>query len=108
MTDDITALVTALSALVAAIGAVAAVFVGFLNRKAAAASKVAAEAAKVAAERTDERLIVVEGAVVEIGPAIDGRLTELLASETGRARAEGIAAGEQQQRDRNSQPHPGG
>jgi hypothetical protein len=103
--------ITATAALVAAVGAVAAVVVGYLNRRAMTAAKEkavhaanAAAEAKAAAQVTSSRLVIVEDKIVEVGKQIDGRLSELLASETGRARAEGIAQGEQTQRDRASGP----
>ena len=99
--DEISGLFDGLAALVTAVGVFVAVVIGYLNRRAAAAAKVEATNAKDAAREAAARLIVVEGAVVEVGVRIDGRLTELLESETGRARAEGVAQGEQEQRDRN-------
>jgi hypothetical protein len=54
------------------------------------------------AEHVDRELAIVRGKVVEIGKQVDGRLSELLASEVGRAHAEGVTAGEQSQRDRAS------
>ena len=63
-----------------------------------------AKAARIAAEQSKDGLAVVGGNVYNLGKAVDGRLSELLASTEKMARAEGHAAGEQSQRDRQSPP----
>jgi hypothetical protein len=102
---------TALGTLVAAIGAVLAVILSFLNRRAATEARAkaddaahAAERAKVAAEDSKREIIATKEGVFEVGRQIDGRLSELLRSSTALARAEGVAQGEQSQRDRAAAP----
>lgn len=84
---------TAIAALIAALTAsIAAIGVLWTRRKAAEAAEAA-----LAAKRA---LVEIDGAIFGLGERIDGRLSELLKAETGKARAEGIAQGEQAQRDR--------
>lgn len=104
-----------LGTLVAAVGAL--VFTWRNNQKADAAKKAAistelkADAAKEAAEHAKALLVEINGSVFTIGEKIDGRLTELIHAKdallevaTARARAEGVAIGEQSERDRQSVP----
>lgn len=105
--NDLAATITAVATLVAAIGALA---VGWRNSRAASEAKAraaeaafAAERAKEAAEASRREIIATKDGVFEVGKRIDGRLSELLKSATALARAEGIAAGEQAQRDRGTE-----
>jgi len=63
-----------------------------------------AKRARVAAESSKDVYAVVDEHIVNLGRAVDGRLSELLKSTERLARAEGVAAGEQSQRDRQSPP----
>lgn len=83
-------LITAIAALVAAIGGIVAAFLAYRARR------------KV--EDIDARVIIIDSEVREVGKRIDGRLTQLLESSTKLARAEGVAVGEQSQRDRAADP----
>jgi len=56
------------------------------------------------ANEVDAKIVRIGEDVYEIGRRVDGRLSELLAAEKGQARAEGVAAGEQSQRDRHPEP----
>jgi hypothetical protein len=68
-----------------------------------------ARKARAIAEESSGALIEVGGKVYRLTEAVDGRLTELLATNArlaataaALARAEGVAAGEQSQRDRTA------
>ena len=88
--------------LIAAIGAVGLIFVALLGLLTQIILKRFAEA-KEAAEQTTATLVEVGDKVFRIGEQVDGRLSELLREARALARAEGIAAGEQAQRDRSSE-----
>jgi hypothetical protein len=83
-------ILTALGALVTACGAVYAAIQARKGRK--------------IANEVDAKIVRIGEDVYEIGRRVDGRLSELLAAEKGQARAEGVAAGEQSQRDRHPEP----
>ena len=99
---DWPATITAFGALVTAVGAVFIAYWAYRGkeRAAEAAEKAAAAAAK--AESLESKLVELNGQVFTLGENIDGRLSQLLAVSAAAARAEGIAAGEQAQRDRSS------
>lgn len=84
--------IAALAALVAAVGGIVAAVLAYRSKR-------AAEASKDATDANAARLMLVEGVVMTLGPALDGRLTELLKAEIGKARAEGVLQGGQDQRD---------
>jgi hypothetical protein len=84
--SEITSVVTALAALIAAFGGIFAAVLAYRARQ--------------AARENSAEIIAVNGEVREVGERIDGRLSELLRSSNALARAEGVAAGEQSQRDR--------
>lgn len=84
--------ITALAALVAAVGGIVAA--------------VLANRAKMTAEDSHAQIIATKEGVFELGKQVDGRLTELLNATRQSARAEGVAAGEQAQRDRAAEPQP--
>jgi hypothetical protein len=93
---DPASIITAVAALVAACGGIVAAILAYHAR-------VKAEEARQKAAQAVGELIVIEGEVRKVGEAIDGRLTTLLATTQALARAEGIAQGEQAQRDRSSE-----
>ncbi len=101
--SDLAATITALATLVAAIGAV---LVGIRNSRKAEVAAIAATIAKEAAEASQREVVATKDGVFEVGRQIDGRLTQLMATATALARAEGIAQGEQAQRDRSSEAQP--
>ena len=101
MTDTMASLAALLAALAGLITASVGLWVVY--RKAVEAKK--------AAERGNEAIILVDGQIRELGKRVNGRLSALLEAEAGRraaeskaARAEGVAAGEQAQRDRDMSP----
>ena len=105
--------IDALTKLVIAVGVIVTAALTFLNRRSvrAAAERAtvaadAAVAAQVAAEAGKKAIVATEAGIFELGKQIDGRLSELLKSSSALARAEGVAAGEQAQRDRASEPQP--
>jgi hypothetical protein len=79
---------------VAIIGAIA------LAYRQAVEAKTQATAARDATEENRKEIIATKTGIYEVGKQLDGRLTELLISSNAAARAEGVAAGEQSQRDR--------
>lgn len=89
---DLASIITALAALVAAAGGILAAVLAYRARR--------------GVEDATEALTVIEGEVREVGERIDGRLTELLKSTSALARAEGVAQGEQSQRDRAAESQP--
>jgi hypothetical protein len=107
---------TALAALLTSVGLLITAVVGgwVLYRKVRAEAK--ADAARVleASDKAHGELVVIKGEVRSLGEKVDGRLTQLIksmdatsAAEVKVARAEGVALGEQSQRDRDSYPiHP--
>ena len=78
--------ITAIAALVAAIGGIVAAIL--------------AHRAKATAEAAEKAVVAVGDNVFELGKRMDGPLSELLSTTRALARAEGVAAGEQAQRDR--------
>lgn len=90
--SDLALVITAVAALVAAVGGIVA---------AALASR-----AKVAADNNASELVVVGDQVRALGKRMDGPLSELLVTTRALARAEGVAAGEQAQRDRTAEAQP--
>jgi hypothetical protein len=62
--------------------------------------------AKTVAERSAAVLIEVGDKVFAVGEQVDGRLSELLREARALARAEGVAQGEQSQRDRANASDP--
>lgn len=84
--SELALVITAVAALVAACGGIIAA--------------VLAHRARRGVEDASAALTLIEGEVREVGDRIDGRLTELLKSTSALARAEGVAQGEQSQRDR--------
>ena len=98
--SDVPAIIAALGGVVTAVGVI---LVGYWAYRAKERAADAAEAAaKAAAEANAARseIMVVGDKIVEVGKALDGRLSELLREARATARAEGMAAGEQAQRDR--------
>ena len=91
--------------LVAFIGAIGLVVVALLGLMTQVVLKRFAEA-KEAAEATTAVLVEVGDKVFRIGEQVDGRLSELLKEARALARAEGVAAGEQSQRDRAAESQP--
>lgn len=79
---------------VAIIGAIALAY-----RQSVEAKHLASDA-KDAAESARVEIIATKNGIFEVGKQLDGRLSELLISSNAAARAEGVAAGEQSQRDR--------
>jgi hypothetical protein len=72
-----------------------------------------ARQARKAADKSNDGVIQVDGKLYSLGKQIDGRLSELLAGKdresvnaVNLARAEGVAQGEQSQRDRNAEAQP--
>ena len=93
--------ITAVTALVVAVGAfVLNLLRGQAAERAAVRAADEALAARVAIEESKAEIILVGDRVVEVGKQIDGRMEELLRAARAAARAEGVAAGEQSQRDR--------
>ena len=92
--------IVAVAGLVTAIGIVLASFWAYrAKERAARAAELAATAAQHAADASTE-IMLVHGEIRALGKRVDGRLSELLASSIAAARSEGVAAGEQSQRDR--------
>lgn len=101
---DLPATLTALGALVTAVGVILIAYWAYRSKeRATRAVEAAAEAARLTAQGNEE-IQLIHGEVREIGARIDGRLSELLKSSIAQARAEGIATGEQAQRDRTAPP----
>jgi hypothetical protein len=86
--EDGAAIITAVAALIAAIGGIVAAVLAHRARK--------------RVDVVEKALITIDGEVREVGKRIDGRLSELLRSSGALARAEGVAQGEQAQRDRSA------
>lgn len=84
---DIPGIITAFSALVAAIGVILAAYWSYNAKKAGMENK--------------GEIAIVKGEIRNVGTRIDGRMDELLRAATASGRAEGVAAGEQAQRDRS-------
>lgn len=108
---DLPATITAIASVVAAIGLIVTSVLAYLSRRAtqlaaerATIAADAAVAAQTAAESAKKEIVATANGIFEVGKKLDGRLTELLASETALARAQGIAQGEQAQRDRAAEP----
>ena len=108
--NDLASVITSVGTLVAAVGAL---LVGYRNSRKADAAKekavaaaLAAAVAKEAAEAGKREVLIVGDKVMEVGKQLDGRLSELLREARALARAEGVAAGEQAQRDRASEAAP--
>jgi hypothetical protein len=92
-------------ALISAVGIVLAAVIGLVGT--VVVRKL--NAAKAAALQTATTLIEVGDKVFAVGEQVDGRLSELLREARALARAEGVAQGEQSQRDRaaaSDVPHP--
>jgi hypothetical protein len=85
---DVAANITAVAALVAAIGGIVAAVLSYRARR--------------RVEDVEALVINIDGEVREVGRRIDGRLSKLLETTGALARAEGVAQGEQAQRDRTS------
>lgn len=96
---DIPATIAAVGTLVTAVGTILIAFWAYR------AKTHAARAAELAASNKGD-IAVVQGEVREVGSRIDGRLTALLKSSSDLARAEGVAQGEQSERDRSAPPKP--
>jgi hypothetical protein len=79
-------IIAALAALVAAVGGIVAALLAY-------------RAHGKATEAVNE-LVIVKGQIHEVGAAVDGRLAELLRMAQALSHAEGVALGEQSQRDR--------
>ena len=90
--SDPASIITAVAALVAAFGGIIAAIL--------------AHRAREASKANSAEIIAVNGEVHEVGERIDGRLSELLRSTAALARAEGVAAGDQSQRDRAADRQP--
>lgn len=90
--SDLSAIITAIAALLAAAGGILAAVLAHRARR------------KIEDAAVD--ILLVKGDVHEVGRRIDGRLSELLASSSKLARAEGHAEGEQAQRDRAADSQP--
>lgn len=84
--SDLAPVITALAALVAAVGGVVAAIL--------------ASRAKKRVDTAAADLVLVGDEVRKLGDRMDGPLSELLVTTRKLARAEGVAAGEQAQRDR--------
>jgi hypothetical protein len=105
---DLVATFQAIAALVTSLGVLITVILTFLNRRAAGHAREAAQAARKAAEiaaqaaedARKEIIGVSEKGVIVLGKQLDGRLTQLIEETKKLARLEGIAEGEQRQRDR--------
>jgi hypothetical protein len=95
--EQIAALLDGLVKIVTAIGVIVVAYFAYR-------AKVEASRAARIADDLQAPLIRIGDQVLEVGDAIDGRLTALLKSETSAARLEGVAAGEQAQRDRQAPP----
>jgi predicted dinucleotide-utilizing enzyme len=89
--------ITALAALVAAVGVI-------ITSVLALWAKHAAERSRQVVENSAAELTVIKGVVMELGPALDGRLSQLLKAEIAKARSEGLLDGAQAQRDREGRP----
>jgi len=83
------------STIVTAVGVIVAAYYSYRAKQRAANAETKVDETKV-------DLQVIQGEVHEVGERIDGRLSELLDASTKVARAEGVAAGEQAQRDRSA------
>ena len=83
---DPAAILTAIAAVIGAIGGIVAAVLSYR--------------AKTRVDKVVRDLTIVDGNVVELGDRVDGRLSELLKTTQALARAEGVASGEQSQRDR--------
>jgi hypothetical protein len=110
---DLPATITAIASVIAAIGLIVTGVLAYLARRAtlAAAERAtvaadAAVAAQLAAESSKKAIVATQDGIFELGKQIDGRLSELLKSSSALARAEGVAQGEQAQRDRAADPQP--
>ncbi len=92
---DIPATITALGAFVTAVGIILAAYWSYR------AKERATTAAQLGKDNKD-KIVELDGKLYKLGENVDGRLTALLASSVAAARAEGVSAGEQSQRDRQS------
>lgn len=110
---DLPATITAIASVVAAVGLIVTSVLAYLSRRAtqraaerATIAADAAVAAQAAAEASKKAIVATQDGIFELGKQIDGRLSELLKSSAALARAEGVAQGEQAQRDRSAEPQP--
>ena len=101
---DIPATITAVGAVITAVGVILVAWWSYRAKERAADAADKAQAAADLGARAVGELAVIRGEVREVGARIDGRLSELLTSSNSLARAEGVQAGEQAQRDRQSEP----
>lgn len=90
---DLPATITALASAIAAVGVILAAWWAYR--------------AKERASEAADKITIIGSEVYELGKRVDGRLTELLTAQAQKhmaeekvARAEGVRAGEQAQRDR--------
>jgi hypothetical protein len=95
MNIDLPGTITALSLLVTAIGAILAAYWSYR-------AKQATKDNKAAIDDTKTEIVATKAGLFELGKAVDGRLSKLLEVSISNARAEGIATGEQSQRDRSA------
>ena len=80
--------ITAVAAVLTALGAILGAYWAYRARQ--------------ATKLNEARIVETQGGIYELGQKLDGRLEELLRISRAAARAEGVAAGEQSQRDRSS------
>jgi hypothetical protein len=108
---DLPATLTAFGALVAAVGVILGAWWAYRAKREAtiAAREIVASKREILASKVE--IIRIGDEVFEIGKRVDGRLTELLdaagakgITDAALAHAEGVAEGEQRQRDRQSPP----
>jgi len=95
-------IITDLAGIIAAVGSVitalGVILVGYWAYK----GKNRADDAKRASENNNARIVELDGKLYTLGVNVDGRLSELLRVSTEAARAQGVAEGEQAQRDRQA------
>jgi hypothetical protein len=85
--ENLPATLTAIAAIIGAIGVILAAYWAYNAKKAGMENK--------------GEIAIVKGEIRNVGTRIDGRMDELLRAATASGRAEGVAAGEQAQRDRS-------
>ena len=104
--SELAAIIAAIGGVVTAVGVILIAYWSYRGKERATAAARAASDAATAAEESHKEIIAVGDKVFRVGEQLDGRLSELLASARLASRAEGVAAGEQAQRDRSSDAQP--
>ncbi|HEY8837400.1 MAG TPA: hypothetical protein VIO16_06930 [Dehalococcoidia bacterium] len=91
--------ITAITALIVAVGAL---MLNFFKQRSQERAEIAAERAATLAAESKAEIIATKKGIFELGKQIDGRMEDLLEAVRKAARAEGVSAGEQSERDRHA------